>query len=235
MTTATAHAKRTSARIEARQQGLTLPQWKVPQGNNEEKRLMQGMLKHLQETDEIDNAGLYRYLFREADTLANQLHLVPVLRKVRARLAEFDVPYMKYDEAEQHWKYWNDFTLTGLTVWNNSLPTDEIDRTRDIEDDDEDESLEDTAEERSFGEARNKAPPQRQQYVQGTPNKKKPATLKDNTQEGRMFHVGQQEPQNVEAPQQEDSQETTSPSLIPGRLTQGDSNPPLSLHTRRVE
>ena len=76
--------KRTSARIEARQQGLTLTQWRVPTGSNEEKRFMQGMLKHVQDKDDVDNAGLYRYLFWEAEVIKTQLHLVPVLRKVGA-------------------------------------------------------------------------------------------------------------------------------------------------------
>ena len=81
MKPAASQTKRTNTRFEAKQQGCTLPQWIVPKGSNEEKRLMQGMIKHLQETDDIDNMSLYRYLFREADAIANQLHLVPILRK----------------------------------------------------------------------------------------------------------------------------------------------------------
>ena len=92
MRTTASQAKRTSARIEAKQQGHTLPQLKAPKGSYGEKRLLQGMIRHLQVTDDIENAGLYRNLFREAEVIPNQLHLVPVLRKVRARLAEFDIP-----------------------------------------------------------------------------------------------------------------------------------------------
>lgn len=111
-------ATRTSARIVAKQ-GLNLPRWKTPTGNNDEKRMMQAMVKHLQETDEVDNVALYKYLFREAEIVKTQLHLVPVLRKVRARMAELEAPFLKYDPATRTWMYWNDFTLTGLTAWRD--------------------------------------------------------------------------------------------------------------------
>lgn len=204
MKTTTAQAKRTGARIEAKQQGLTLPQWKVPKGSNEEKRPMQGMLKHLQETDGIDNAGIYRYLFREADAITNQLHLVPVLRKVRARLAEYEVPYMKYESAEQHWMYWNDFTLTGLLVWKDILQADAIDMTDDVDDEEygaEEEGLEDT-EDITSERPSNK-------------NKEKQAPPTDKNIRQEMLTAKDDEAVSLDPLRQEGSQGDNSPPLLP--------------------
>ena len=123
-----ATATRTSARIEARQ-GTILPSWTIPTGNNDERRLMQALIAHLQATDNIDDAGLYRYLFKESDVIRNDLKNVKVFRRIRSQLAGFRVPFMQYDPVNRKWRYWNDFTLTGLTVWR--------DQTRDHQQDDD--------------------------------------------------------------------------------------------------
>ena len=55
---------------------------------------------------------------------------------------------MKYDEEEQQWMYWNDSTLTGLTLWQDQVtptPTETVIDMADFDDkDSEDESSADT-------------------------------------------------------------------------------------------
>ena len=121
-------ATRTSARIEARQ-GTSLPGWSTPTGNNDEQRLMQALIAHLTATEDIEDVRLYCYLFKESAAIKNDLTTVKVFRRIRAQLASFRIPYMKYDDINRKWMYWNDYTLTGLTAWNNlqQLPRTPVD------------------------------------------------------------------------------------------------------------
>ena len=114
----TVTATRSSARIEARQ-GPHLPGWTVPTGNNDERRLMQVLLAHLQVAEDINDARLYRFLFQESEAINNDLKSVKVFRRIRAKLGTFQVPFLQYDAANRKWLYWNDFTLTGMTVWRD--------------------------------------------------------------------------------------------------------------------
>ena len=86
-------ATRSSARIEARH-GSHLPGWTVPTGNNDERRLMQALIAHLQVAEDIDDARLYRFLFQESDAINSDLKTVKVFRRIRAKLGTLQVPFL---------------------------------------------------------------------------------------------------------------------------------------------
>lgn len=75
---------------------------------------MQAMLVHIQVTNELDDAQLYRYLFQESETIKNDLKTVKVFCRVMAQLTKFGVSaYMEQYDAVNKWMYWN--------VWENRL------------------------------------------------------------------------------------------------------------------
>jgi hypothetical protein len=45
------------------------------------------------------------------------MNTVPTLKKVRTRLLELGVPYVRYSKKSRLWTYWNDYTADGLAVW----------------------------------------------------------------------------------------------------------------------
>ena len=135
MNKSTVTATRTSARIEARQ-GSSLPGWAIPTGNNDERRLMQALLDHIQATDDIDDTGLYRYLYKESEVIRNDLKTLKVFRWIRAQLASFRIPYVQYNPVNRKWMYWNDYTLTGLTAWRDQKSQAHDDPDAEFSDDD---------------------------------------------------------------------------------------------------
>ena len=101
---------------------------------------MQAMIAHMQATDDIDVAGLYRYLFKKSDAIRNDLKNVKVFCRIRSQLlAGFNVPFMQYDPINRKWRYWNDFTLTGLTVWQDQIQPRDRQDNADISTDGEEE------------------------------------------------------------------------------------------------
>lgn len=105
---------RVSARIEARQTQHT-PSWVTPSTTNGEKRLLQALLDHLH--DSADSLAVLQYLTKEFRPIAATLHTIPTIRKVRSRLLELDIAFIRYDRTQNKWQYWNGFTETGMLAW----------------------------------------------------------------------------------------------------------------------
>jgi hypothetical protein len=213
-------ATRNSARIEARQ---TLPGWTVPTGNNDERRLMQSMIEHLQVTDEIEDARLYRYLFQESEAIRNDLRTVKVFRRVRAKLATYNVPFMQYDEASRRWLYWNDYTLTGLTVWREQHQA----QTTEALDEDSPASDDDTAAEDASTDEDADLPPD--QDPSGNPNVMAPP---NHTQAGIVADTTVDTAVNVHEPGYvpEMLEESPSPPLLPVNAVQRPSLTASPMH-----
>jgi hypothetical protein len=108
---------RISVRIEARQNRKEEPAWITPTANNEEKRLLvTTLMEHLREyTTDI---AVLRYITKEYWSLAPTMNTIPTLKKVRARLLELGVGYVRYNKEDTRlWTYWNDYSEDGMAAW----------------------------------------------------------------------------------------------------------------------
>lgn len=98
------------------------------------------LVDHLRESSE--DMEILRYLTKEYWTLGPTMHTVPTMRKVRTRLLELGVVYVRYHKISRLWTYWNDYTAEGLAVWEESAANE--DKEVAIQDK-EDKELEDEA------------------------------------------------------------------------------------------
>ena len=94
-----------------------LPGWVTPTGKNDEQRLLQTLIDHLHVSEDTTNVQLLQYLLKEYHSMAPMMNTVRTLGKVRSRLLEFNVPYLRYDAAINRWWYWNDYSESGITEW----------------------------------------------------------------------------------------------------------------------
>jgi hypothetical protein len=107
--------QRSSARIESKQ-NRSMPGWIKPSCGNEERRLLQELIEHLYEWN--TDTAVFQFLCREyRTTLADTMNTFQTLRKVRTRLKELGVSILKFDDDKRYWRYWNDYSDTGMQAW----------------------------------------------------------------------------------------------------------------------
>ena len=96
------------------EQGVETSGWTINPGRHEERRLLETMIKHLQDDPmETMDASVLRFVYKEWPTLAPSMNTKTTVRNVKKRLQAMDIAYI-HRTSENDWLFWNDYSIDGM-------------------------------------------------------------------------------------------------------------------------
>ena len=89
-----------------------VPSWVFNPGRQEERRLLEAMILHLQ-SSRTNDASVLQFIFMDWPLLATSMNTKATVTKVKKTLLRLEVDFIHRTD-DNYWGFWNDYTIEGI-------------------------------------------------------------------------------------------------------------------------